>query len=139
METKRAVIYSHGFCGADNALKDAEELGKAMQSWAKEQGLLPVELIIEISDQSCGIFSPGLDRCTSSLLNDDADVVVVFCKNAISDDINDVIDFISEIENEGKDVISLRNDLPNEEGPHRFGADRPKCEVISFVKVINLV
>lgn len=139
MENKRAVIYSHGFCGADNALKDAEELGKAMQSWAKEQGLLPIELIIEISDQSCGIFSPGLDRCTVSMLNDDADVVVVLCKDAISDNIHNVNEFISEIENEGKEVISLRNDLPNEDGPHRFGADRPKCEVISFVKVINLV
>ncbi len=80
METKRAVIYSHGFCGANNALKDAKEIGKAMQSWAKEQGLLPVELIIEISDQSCGIFSPGLDRCTTSILNDDADVMLYSVK-----------------------------------------------------------
>lgn len=139
MERKRIVIYSHAYYDSNSSVKETETLGKTMQKWAEEHGMIPVAMLIEVSNETNISLRPGIKQCILMAENGTTDAVLVLCREAISNDINVVINFLSEIENTGAEVISLRNDLPNEDGQFRFEIIKPKCEVISFAKVINIL
>ena len=112
---KKVVVYAHQASGMKYGMQKLHELGEYLGSCAVKEGFELIGVITEITDKHLYERS-GFIQCLELISSDEVEGVYVLDASNISEDKQEVIDFVQSVVEAGTFVKSVKNDLPGEKG-----------------------
>lgn len=111
---KKVVVYAHVTPGIKNRMQQLHELGEFLGTCAVNEGFDLIGVITEITDKHL-YERRGFIQCLELIARDEVDGVYVLNSSNISQEKQEVIDFVQSVAEVGAFAKSVKKDLPGED------------------------
>lgn len=112
---KKVVVYAHQASGMKHGMQKLHELGEYLGSCTVKEGFELIGVITEISDKHLYERS-GFIRCIELISSNEVEGIYVLDASNISENKQEVIDFVQSVVETGAFIKSVKNNLSGEKG-----------------------